>query len=153
METAFPRGGDRYVVVEDTDEQIMQRCIDECVRRKWTDVAKLYGVRLEKGKLVPSLCAVPHGYGTIKGKSWKKQVIVGRPLSPHTKHVMKRVSNSVARGYHVALLCGDGDVRVVRMFTTQEYMQRLASDQNLMLGELRKLTGDENVRLGMVWDV
>ena len=63
------------------------------------------------------------------------------------------VSNGVARGYHVALLCGDGDVRVVRMFTTQEYMQRLASDQSAMLSELRKLTGDENVRLGMLWDV
>lgn len=136
----------------DTDEEVMQRCIDQCVREKWTEIGDLYGCVRRGGKLVASTCSVPCGYGTIKHKSWAAQIVKGRPISPHVKHVMKRVSNRCARGYHV-VLTNINTERVARMFTTQEYKERVQSDQQRIQKELRVLTGDETAQPGYVRDV
>ena len=142
----------RYTVVNDTDTEVMQRCIDQCVTESWTDLGDLYGCVRKGGRQVPSACAVPCGYGTIKHKSWAAKIVKGRPISPHVKHVMKRISNCVARGYHVVLTCINTE-RVSRMFTTQEYKHRVVQDQVRVRDELRRLTGDAGAVPGYVRDV
>lgn len=129
----------------------MQAHIDEAVTRGWTTIAGLYGVEKRGGKLRPARCELPQGYGTIKGKSWKADppVVKGRPISPHTKHCLKRISNAVARAHHTVLVNINTE-RVTRMFDTQEYRLRLASDQARVTAELRRLTGDPTAIPGFV---
>ena len=152
MESAFPRAGDRFDVVTISDDDVMQECIDQCVAEGWTSIADLYGVERKRGKLRPVRCSVPAGYGTIKAKSWLAQIVKGRPISPHTRHVMKRISNAVARGYHVVLLSINNE-RVTRMYTTQEYKYRVMEDQVRVRDELRRLTGDPTAQPGYVHDL
>ena len=152
MEAAFPRVAGKYKVVEDTDCEVMQRWIDKCVREKWTDIADLYGCVRKKGKLVPGTCTLPCGYGTIKAKSWKAAVVKGRPISPHVRHPGKRISNTVARGYHVCLTEVDTE-RVTRMFTTQEFKTRVQADQVRVTQALRAVTGDDSALPGYVYDM
>ena len=152
MESAFPRDEGRFIVLPvESEYDLMCAEIDTAVRHGWdVRLGGLYGVerrRRRKGKPkmpgkrtvhVPSKCQIPRGYGTVKGKSWVKRVIKGRPITPHTKHVLRRISRSVARGYHVVLTTVN-DERVSRMFTTQEYAVRLRQDRLQALQELQRL--------------
>ena len=157
MESAFPRGGGRYEVVTESDEQITQSLIDECVRRGWHKMASLYGVTRQGGKLRPRPdgCEIPCGYGTIKGKSWRAvpPVVKGRPISPHTRHVMKRLSNLIARAYHTVLVHINTEPHIVRMFTTEEYKVRLAQGFARVTRTLRALTGDPRAIPGFVHEM
>ena len=115
MESAFPRGDGRFEVIPvEREEELICEDIDEAVKRGWNvRLGDLYGVvrrRRRKGgkKLagkqtvrVPGKCEIPRGYGTVKGKSWRLRVIKGRPITPHTKHVLRRISRTVARAHHV----------------------------------------------------
>ena len=152
MESAFPRDASSYKVVHTPEVELLQRTIDACVSKGWTKLARLYGVQRVKGGFEPVRCAVPAGYGTIKHKSWAAEVVKGRPISPHTKHPMKIISNTVARAYHVCLLCVNTE-RVSRMFTTQEYKGRVATDQQRVRAKLRELTGDPAAQPGFVVDM
>lgn len=157
MESAFPRGGGRYEIVTDSDEIIMQSLIDECVRRGWHKLAPLYGVTRQRGKLRPRPggCDIPCGYGTIKGKSWRATppVVKGRPISPHTQHVMKRLSNLIARAYHTVLVHINTEPHTVRMFTTEEYKVRLAAGFTRVTAALRELTGDPSAIPEFVYEM
>ena len=123
MESGFPRTGGRYKVlargkdVAQKEQELMQKCIDKVNTENWTLLAPLYGVRKSTSKVVPDRCCVPAGYATIKGKSWIAMIVKGRPITPHTRHCMKRISNTVARGYHVVLISINSE-RVTRMWTT-----------------------------------
>ena len=142
MESAFPRGDGRFEVIPvEREEELICEDIDEAVKRGWNvRLGDLYGVvrrRRRKGgkKLagkqtvrVPGKCEIPRGYGTVKGKSWRLRVIKGRPITPHTKHVLRRISRTVARAHHVVLTTINHE-RVSRMFTTQEYKMRLRQDR------------------------
>ena len=142
MESAFPSGDGRYVVLPaEREDELICKDIDHAVDQGWAPrLGDLYGVvrrRRRKGgkKLsgrrtvrVPAKCQIPRGYGTIKGKSWLKQTIKGRPITPHTRHVLRRISRTVARAHHV-LLTSVNDTRASRMYTTQEYKGRLRSDR------------------------
>lgn len=152
MESAFPRGDGRFTVLEsDAEYELMCADIDAAVAQGWTQrLGDLYGVvrrRRRRGqpKLpgkrtvhVPKTCQVPRGYGTIKGKSWRLQVIKGRPITPHTKHVLKHISRTIARAHHV-LLTSINNERASRMYTTQEYKVRLKQDLQRTLCELQRL--------------
>jgi hypothetical protein len=152
MESAFPRDADSYVVVQTSEDEILQTTIDACVANGWTKLARLYGVQRVAGGYTPVRCGLPVGYGTIKYKSWRAEVVKGRPISPHTKHPMKHISNTNARGYHVMLLSVRTE-RVTRMYTTQEYKGRLAADQQRVRMELRRLTGDASAQPAYVYDM
>ena len=152
MESAFERDLARYEVVQLSEETIMQKCIDKCIAEDWTELGQLYGVVQRKGKTVPDSCMVPVGYGTIKGKSWKLQIVKGRPISGHTRHVMKRISNRNARAYHT-MLSSINTERITRMYTTQEYKHRIVEDQVRIQKELVRLTGDAGARPSYIRDV
>ena len=139
-------------MVNKSDEEVMQECIDKCVSAGWEDIAKLYGVGRRARKISPAACVVPVGYGTIKAKSWIAMIVKGRPISPHTKHVMKRISNMVARGYHVVLIHVNSE-RVMRMYTTQEYKGRLSADQRRVRDRARVLLDDPGTQIGFVYDM
>ena len=163
MESSFPRDEGRFKVLPTEREyDLICNDIDTAVRHGWdVRLGGLYGVvrrRRRKGqpKLpgkrtvhVPSKCEIPRGYGTIKSKSWRLQVIKGRPITPHTKHVLRKISRTSARGYHVVLTTINGE-RVSRMFTTQEYKVRLRQDYEQALeGLLREVPGACESDLGM----
>ena len=78
---------------------------------------------------------MPRGYGTIKAKSWLAGIVKGRPITPHTKHVLKRMSNTVARAHHVMLTSINVD-RVARLYATQDYKWRLLGDAQALQDEL-----------------
>ena len=151
MESAFPSGDGRFTVLKaEREYDLICEDIDHAVAKGWAPrLGDLYGVvrrRRRKGgkKLsgrrtvrVPDKCQIPRGYGTIKGKSWRLKVIKGRPITPHTRHVLRRISRTVARAHHV-LLTSVNNVRVSRMYTTQEYKGRLRSDRLRVWQELRK---------------
>ena len=59
----------------------------------------------------------------------------GRPITPHTKHVLKRMSNTVARAHHVMLTSINVD-RVARLYATQDYKWRLLGDAQALQDEL-----------------
>ena len=152
MESAFPAGDGRFhVIPAEREEELICDDIDEAVKCGWdVRLGDLYGVvrrRKRKGgkKLpgrrtvhVPGKCEIPRGYGTVKGKSWRLGVIKGRPITPHTKHVLRRISRTVARAHHVVLTTINHE-RVSRMFTTQEYKVRLRQDRLRAWKELQQL--------------
>ena len=144
MESAFPRDGDRYILLDPDDEpELIQGDIDHAVTAGWEAMGDLYGVEWRadrrrtkkkrgrrKQRRVPGKCEIARGYGTIKGKSWRpipckhrkrgrppRRKVKGRPITPHTKYVLKRISNTVARAHHV-LLGAVCNKRVARMYTT-----------------------------------
>ena len=134
MESAFPREDGRFEVLPVEQEyDLMCADIDAAVSNGWTErLGDLYGVvrrRRRKGKTklpgrrtvhVPDKCEIPRGYGTIKGKSWRLRVVKGRPITPHTRHVLKRISRPAARGHHIILtqISASSDTWVARMYTT-----------------------------------
>ena len=168
MESAFPRGDGRFDVLPvEREYELMCEDIDTAVRKGWTArLGDLYGVvrrRKRRGgkKLpdrrtvhVPAKCQIPRGYGTIKGKSWLKGVIKGRPITPHTLHVLKHISRAVARGHHVILtqISEGSDTWVSRMYTTQEYKRRLVTPSARMLDEMQR-AGVSQADIGYVWRI
>lgn len=152
MESAFPSGDGRFTVLPvEKEYELICGDIDEAVRAGWHGrLGDLYGVvrrrRRRGGKKlpgkrtihVPKRCQIPRGYGTIKGKSWVKGIIKGRPITPHTLHVLRRISRTVARAHHVVLTAINHE-RVSRMFTTQEYKVRLERDRQVVFESLKKL--------------
>ena len=165
MESAFPRDDGRFTVLPIKREyELMCGDIDAAVSKGWTTrLGDLYGVtrrRKRKGgeKLpgrrtvhVPDRCEIPRGYGTIKGKSWLKLVVKGRPITPHTKHVLRRISRNVARAHH-AILTQISDDAGARMYATQEYKRRLAGASERMAEELRR-AGVPPADIGFVYRV
>ena len=145
MESAFPRDGDRYIELDpEAEHELIQADIDHAVAAGWEKLGDFYGVqwrmdkrdkakkksRRRRQRRVPGNCEIARGYGTIKGKSWRvlprkrrkrgrppRRKVKGRPITPHTKYVLKRISNTVARAHHV-LLGAVNNKRVTRMYTT-----------------------------------
>lgn len=169
MESAFPREDGRFTVLPVNQEyDLMCADIDTATSKGWTErLGGLYGVmrrRRRKGKPkmpgrqtvhVPDKCEIPRGYGTIKGKSWVQRVIKGRPITPHTRHVLKHISRTCARGHHIILTqisesSEEGGTWVARMYTTQEYKRRLANPSARMLREVQQ-AGIPVADIGYVW--
>jgi hypothetical protein len=157
MESAFPAGDGRYEVLDPKCEyDILCDQIDYATQAGWETLGELYGTKLasrRKGQpkarrgakakkvRVPGKCEVARGYGTIKGKSWRAQpvpVIKGRPITPHTLHVLKRISNTGARAHHV-WLTAINDSRLARLWDTRGYKQRLHQDRERLLAALQEL--------------
>ena len=149
MESAFPRGADRYSVEKRSEKEIIQGIIDGACALGLDKVAALYGVKTQGGRVVNVRSVIPVGYALPKGKMWGLQEIKGRPISPHTKHVLKRVSNRVGRAHHVVLTTIN-TMRQARMFTTHEYKSRLIQDYVRVLNHVRAKTGDPELGVGSV---
>ena len=80
-------------------------------------------------------------------------MIKGRPISPHTKHVLKRISNRAGRAYLVVQqkITMQGERKQpARMYTTSEYKKRLLQDFVRTTKKLRELTSNEHAMVGCV---
>ena len=171
MESAFPAGEGRYDVVDpDQEYDILCKAMDHAAQAGWENLGALYGTELRskrKGEpkppkrggkrkqvRVPGRCEIARGYGTVKGKSWRakpKPVIKGRPITPHTHHVLKRISNTSARAHHT-WQCAINDVVLARLWETRAYKGRLESARAEMLLELQKLVPEAQLcDVGLLW--
>ena len=170
MQSAFPQGDDRFVVLDPAREyDILCGQIDHATQAGWSKLGELYGTKLanrRKGQprakkgcrrqkvRVPGQCEIARGYGTIKGKSWRAQpvpVIKGRPITPHTRHVLKRLSNTSARAHHV-WLTAINDARLARLWDTRGYKHRLQADRVQVLRALQALVPEAKLAdVGLLW--
>ena len=171
MHSAFPPGDGRYEVLAPEQEySILCDEIDHAVQENWEELGALYGTELRsrrKGKpkpprrggrrakvRVPGQCKIARGYGTIKGKSWRAKpvpVIKGRPITPHTHHVLKRMSNTSARAHHT-WQCAINDTVLARLWETRNYKHRLEQARAEILVELQKLVPEaEPGDIGLMW--
>lgn len=171
MESAFPRDDGRFEVLDPSQEyRILCDAIDHATQEGWESNGDLYGTEWRarrKGEprpprrggkrkkvRVPGTCEIARGYGTIKGKSWRAKpqpVVKGRPITPHTKHVLKRISNTMARAHHT-WLCAINDSIAARLWETQQYKHRLEQARARVLQALRVLVPEaELCDVGMVW--
>ena len=94
MEVSFPRESDRYIVVQQSENEVLQEMAKLYKHKKWWKIAALFGI--DKNCKVTG-ATVPRGHAYLKGKVFKPEdpklrVVKGRPITPHTKHPWKRVS-------------------------------------------------------------
>ena len=70
--------------------------------------------------------------------------VLGRPITPHTRHVLKRISNTSARAHHTWLCAiNEGANRgLARLWETREYKWRLEQARERVLVDLQKLVPD-----------
>ena len=179
MHSAFPPGDGRYEVLAPEQEySILCDEIDHAVQEGWEQLGDLYGTELRtrrkgqprtkrRGKRkkvrVPVRCEVARGYGTVKGKSWRAKpvpIVKGRPITPHTKHVLQRISNTNARAHHVwlcainrqSIAAGGRKATLARMWDTREYKHRLHEARVHALEALQLLVPEATLQdVGLVW--
>ena len=119
----------RYEKTRKTEAEITQDQIRAFEAHNWGRFGKLYGVT-KQGKVTTA--KLPRVYATIKGKCLPEgggivTKLKARPITPHTKVVLKRVYNKVATAY-LFVLTQIRQGRVSRLWTTQEYVHRATTE-------------------------
>ena len=78
----------------------------------------------------------------------ERRVVKARGITPHTKHPWKRVSNANARAYLTLLQSMSG--RRTRMYTTAELKTRLSKEHEELTRARRAVTGNAELRVGVI---
>ena len=130
MKVAWPLEKERCEVVSDSEAEINKKQVQAYKDFDWKRIAPLYGC--DKNGNVSERAQLPRVYATIKSKCLPEQggvitTLKARPITPHTKVVLKKVYNKVATAY-MFLLTKLRNQRTSRLWTTQEYVQRVTTE-------------------------
>ena len=146
MRAAWPDEPMRCEVLPEgtTDDQIFAADLQKYNEMGWKRIAPTFGVDV-RGR--PTRCTLPQVYALIKLKAIlaaltglrATNTVKARPISPHTKILLKYVFNRMATAYHFALTKINTQ-RITRMWTTAEYPVRLR-DERAVLQAQHSATG------------
>lgn len=139
MRTAWPLEKERCSVVECSEAEVHRAQVKAYQNNGWERIAPLFGC--DRHGTVSERAAVPRVYATIKGKCIPAaggaiSEIKARPITPHTKVVLKKVYNKVASAY-LYVLTQLRNQRTCRLWNTQEYVGRASRE----MAGLRRQTG------------
>ena len=129
MHLVWPSEPGRCKVLEMSEFDILWQDIQEFHKRGWSRLCKLFGVSADDFPTARS--SLPHCYGTWKLKAFLKQILKGRPISPHTRIPLKVLYNMMATA-HAFLLGRIRTGRVSRMFTCKEFATRLECEMKAL---------------------
>jgi hypothetical protein len=144
MNKAWPLEEHRCdLVVDKTGKCIQNDMARVYQRRGWNRIAPLHGCDTQ-GRVVRA--ALPRVYATIKSKCIPESGIItelkARPITPHTKVVLKRVYNKVATAF-LFVLRNITKQRTMRLWDTHEYVPRAVNEMRELMkqrgGPLKQL--------------
>ena len=126
MHLVWPSEPARCKVLENISEfDILYQDILHYHEQGWDRLCALFGV--DKNGFPSDRSSVPRCYATWKLKAFLKQVLKGRPISPHTRIPLKLLYNLIASAHQFMLMCIRTG-RVSRMFSCGEYATRLENE-------------------------
>ena len=130
MAVAWPLEEERCEVVQCSEKEVNKKQVEAYNNFDWARIAPLFGC--DKRGNVSERAQLPRVYATIKSKCLPDnggvvEVLKARPITPHTKVVLKKVYNKVATAY-MFVLTQLRNQRTSRLWTTQEYLGRVTTE-------------------------
>ena len=132
MHLVWPSEPSRCCTLDKSEFDVLWEDVQAYNAAGWSRLSRLFGADSDG---YPSLrTSLPHCYATWKLKAFLKQILKGRPISPHTKIPLKHLYNLIATA-HQYLLMRIRTGRVSRMFTCREYAARLEGEMQAMVAQ------------------